>query len=320
MARVFELYASGVYSLKALTVKAFEIGLRHPRGDRRIAKSEMHRMLLNPIYTGDFLWLGQRRRGSHEPLVSRETFDRVQAVLHRKSRVRSSKQRHAFMGLLSCARCGCAMTAEKKKAKYIYYRCTGFKGACGNTYIREERLADLLGGTIAPIQITAEIAAGIADALRTDEGEVQQRRTEAIHQLEQRRRAVTGKLDRGYDDFVSGAISDELWKRKSAEWEADLRAVEGELARVEQPRQPVMATAERILELAQKAEFLYKSQDRTEQRRLLEIVLSNCTFDRGSLTPSYNSPFDLLVRGNKSGNWRRGWDSNPTGPCRFCKL
>ena len=42
-------------------------------------------------------------------------------------------------------------------------------------------------------------------------------------------------------------------------------------------RQPVLATARRILELAQKAEFLYKSQDRTEQRRLLEIVLLNCT-------------------------------------------
>ena len=35
------------------------------------------------------------------------------------------------------------MTAEKKKGKYVYYRCTRFKGACGNTYVREERLADL---------------------------------------------------------------------------------------------------------------------------------------------------------------------------------
>jgi len=188
------------------------------------------------------------------------------------------------------------MTAEKKKGKYVYYRCTGFRGACGNTYIREERLADLLGDTIAPIQITSEIAAGIAETLRTGDAEVEQRRSEAIRQLEQRRRTVMSKLDRGYDDFVAGHISEDLWKRKSAEWEADLQALEAELTRVEQPRQPIMTTAERILELAQKAEFLYKSQDRAEQRRLLEIVLSNCTFDRGSLTPTYNSPFDLLVR------------------------
>jgi hypothetical protein len=138
-----------------------------------------------------------------------------------------------------------------------------------------------------------------------------QRHAEAVEALEKRRRAVVGKLDRGYEDFVSGDISDELWKRKSTEWEADLSATETELTRIQHPCQPMMVTAERILELAQKAEFLYKSQDRAEQRRLLEIVLSNCTFDRGSLTPTYNSPFDLLVKGNKSGNWRRGWDSNP---------
>jgi hypothetical protein len=40
-------------------------------------------------------------------------------------------------------------------------------------------------------------------------------------------------------------------------------------------------------------------------------VRSNCTFDRGSLCPTYSKPFDLFVKGNKSGDWRRGWDSNP---------
>ena len=70
-------------------------------------------------------------------------------------------------------------------------------------------------------------------------------------------------------------------------------------------------TAEKILELAKKAAFLYKTQDPAEQRRLLETVLSNCTFDRGSLCPTYSKPFDLFVRGNETGNWRRGWDSNP---------
>ena len=58
-------------------------------------------------------------------------------------------------------------------------------------------------------------------------------------------------------------------------------------------------TAAQIIELAKDAEFLYKSQVATEQRRLLETVLSNCTFDRGSVCPTYTSPFDLFVRGTK---------------------
>src|SRR6266849_5077525 len=311
VARVFTLYATGEYSLLSLTRTAYEIGLRHWRGDRRMTKSEIHRMLQNPIYTGDFLWMGKRRRGSHEPLITHETFDAVQAVLRRKPRARYPRQRHAFMGLLECARCGCSMTAEKKKNKYTYYRCTGFKGACGNTYIREERLADLLGDVVKPIQITSEIADGIAAALRTSDVTAEQARCESLQQVDQRRRTLTSKLDRGYDDFVSGRISEEFWTRKSQEWETELQTVDVERARAQQPRTLATVTAGKILELAKKAEFLYKTQDPVEQRRLLETVLSNCTFDRGTLCPTYSSPFDLLVRGNETGNWRGRRDSNP---------
>ena len=71
-----------------------------------------------------------------------------------------------------------------------------------------------------------------------------------------------------------------------------------------QPKPCAMATVAQILELAKQAEFLYKTQDPPEQRRLLETVLSNCTFDRGTLCPTYSKPFDLFVRGNETGDWR----------------
>src|SRR5207247_3662734 len=67
----------------------------------------------------------------------------------------------------------------------------------------------------------------------------------------------------------------------------------------------------RILELAKNAENLCETQVPAEQRRLLETVLSNCTFDRGTLCPTYSKPFDLLVRGNETGEWLGGRDSNP---------
>ena len=55
------------------------------------------------------------------------------------------------------------MTAERKKAKNTYYRCTGFHGPSGNEYIREERLADLLGSMVQRIQIPGDVAVWIAD-------------------------------------------------------------------------------------------------------------------------------------------------------------
>src|SRR5262249_37792321 len=97
-------------------------------------------------------------RGSHQPVVTREVFDRAQAVLRRRPRTSNPKHCHAFMGLLTCAQCGYAITAERKKGKYVYYHCTDHHGGCENTYIREERLSDLLGEVMKPIQIPPEVA------------------------------------------------------------------------------------------------------------------------------------------------------------------
>jgi hypothetical protein len=69
---------------------------------------------------------------------------------------------------------------------------------------------------------------------------------EAIRQLEQRRRGVLNKQDRGYDDFVAGRISGEFWTRKSREWDTELQAIEAEQARVQSPRAEMMVTAEKF--------------------------------------------------------------------------
>ena len=140
---------------------------------------------------------------------------------------------------------------------------------------------------------------------------MEQERVETKLLLEKQRRAVLSKVDRGYDDFVSGKITEDFWTRKSEQWEDERRSLEAELLRLDQPNDHMVLTGEKILELAKQAGFLYKKQNPAEQRRLLETVLSNCTFDRGSLSPTYTKPFDLFVKANETGDWRREWDSNP---------
>jgi hypothetical protein len=129
-------------------------------------------------------------------------------------------------------RCGCSMTAEKKKGKYTYYRCTGHRGLCGNAYIREEALAELLSTLVQRIQIPATLADEIAASIRTNAGHAEDARQHAQTQAMQRRRTIQAKLDRGYDDYLEGRISQDFWTRKSAEWETELAIVEGEISRL----------------------------------------------------------------------------------------
>lgn len=255
---LFELYGSGTHSLLTLRHKARTLGLTHWRRDRPLTKSELHRLLQNPIYTGEFQWQGQRHQGSHTPLITRATFARVQAVLagKGKGKGRYVKRRHPFMGLLTCGRCGCAMTAELKKGRYVYYHCTGFKGRCGNTYIRQETLSTLLGTTVHAIQLPADVADNLAASLRQADDQLECDRGQARQHLEQRRRALLGKLDRAYDDFASGRIAEDFWARRTHEWEEERRSVEDELGRLAEGNGRLTVTGEKILELAKQAAFL----------------------------------------------------------------
>ena len=161
---------------------------------------------------------------------------------------------------------------------------------------------------IKPIQITPDIADDIANAIRSSDIDGERARTDALRQLDQRRRAMTSKQDRAYEDFIEGRISQEFWTRKSEAWETELKTLDAERARLDVPRAPISVTAGKIPELAKQAENLYKSQNPAELRRLLETVRSNCTFDNGTLCPTYAKPFDLMVEGNKTGNWLAALD------------
>jgi site-specific DNA recombinase len=308
---LFELYADGTYSLKRLVAKAHAIGLVHPQSGQRMMKAQIHRILTNPIYMGTFRWAGKLYAGAHDPLVPRHLFDAVQSVLTRKPRAHFPKQKHPFMGLLTCGRCGCTITAERKKGRYTYYRCTGFRGNCGNTYVREEALADLLGALVERIHVPTEIADAIADELRRSQDDLEGARLTELASLKMRRAGLRKKLDRAYDDYLEGRVTDELWTRRSEEWEGELAIVTAEIARAEAAVPCYVVKGEKILELAKTARFLYSEQDFGERRRLLDSLLSNCTFDRGSLYPTYIKPFDILVKGAETGNWRGRRDSNP---------
>jgi len=65
-----------------------------------------------------------------------------------------------------------------------------------------------------------------AKAIPASDVTAEQARCDALSGVEQRRRVVTSKLDRGYEDFVSDKISEEFWTRKSREWEAELATVD----------------------------------------------------------------------------------------------
>ena len=78
---------------------------------------------------------------------------------------KSRKHNFAFRGLLTCAHDDCTMTAELQKGKYIYYRCSGYRGKCETPYFREEEMSRKPGAVLKDIYVTDEALSRIAESL-----------------------------------------------------------------------------------------------------------------------------------------------------------
>lgn len=91
-------------------------------------------MLRSCIYTGNFVWNDKTYQGNHEPIVTRELWEKVQSVLDGRfsNRNRKPKRDFAFTGLIRCGHCGCSIVAELKKGRYVYYHCSRAKGVVLN--------------------------------------------------------------------------------------------------------------------------------------------------------------------------------------------
>jgi site-specific DNA recombinase len=303
--RMFELYASGQQSLAAVRhILRSEFG-------QLLAKGYLERLLKNPFYKGQFIWEDKLYNGTHTRLVSVEVWEQVQAVFRGRNKPKYRKHEFAFTGLLNCAYDNCAITAEFKKNRYTYYRCTGYRGKCELPRFREAELEDRLAITLRNIHIPDDVLSKLEKSLLSDKGREEAIRKEQGERLKQRLSAVRHRLDQAYLDKLDGKITEEFWNRKSAEWMSEEQQVLSALRGLEQARPERMLDAVRTLELANKAYFLYLKQEPAEKAKLLKMVLLNCGIDAASVYPTYRKPFDLIFTRAQNEEWRARRDSNP---------
>src|SRR5258708_38799630 len=205
--QLFEAYATGRYSIEDLHQRCVRDGFNLPGSKARtIPRSKVEYLLKNPFYTGQFRWKKRLYAGTHEPIVSRELYDRVQETFASHGRDRGKYRVHefAFGGLLSCGECGYTLTAQCQKGRYVYYKCTNYGKTCSQGYYREELLAEQFLDLVKAIQLRPAVVAWANEVLKQsleEETEYHNKAVARLHgELEQLKRrmnqAYLDKLDR----------------------------------------------------------------------------------------------------------------------------
>ncbi len=304
VARVFEWYATGQLSLKELARKAKAEGLVYPKSGNAVPVSTLQTILRNRLYCGSFDWNGRRYEGRHEALVSPELWERVQGGLDGRSAGKPRRVKHdfAFSGLISCGRCGCAVVGEIKKQTYIYYHCTGYADRCQGKpadcrrrYVREEVLEQQFAGLLDCLHFDEEVLVWVRDALHASHADERREHADAIKRLQAEYNRLQRRIDAMYVDKLDGCIDAAFFERKASEWRGEQDRLLADIGRHQSADRSYMDEGVRILELARNARSLFERQPAREKRRLLNFLLSNCSWDDGQITATFRQPFDMLA-------------------------
>src|SRR3989344_3723295 len=153
--KMFDLYATGNYSLSKLEVALYEEGLR-TRSGKKLGISRIHLLLSEPFYYGKIRWNNELYQGKQEALIDKDVFDKVQTILKRKTKnPHWTKHNSLFKAKIHCEHCSGLVTWELQKGHW-YGHCNNhgtYRKCPKKTYIREEKVEEQLIGffeTIAP--------------------------------------------------------------------------------------------------------------------------------------------------------------------------
>src|SRR5215813_901351 len=271
--KAFELYATARYNLHGLVDEMYRLGLRNRNGGR-VTLSGISHTLNNPFYIG----LIRLRRtnetfpGSHQALLPKSLFDRVQHILNGKTNTKTHIHDHMFRRLLTCKHCGHSLRGEIQKG-HVYYRC--HTKNCPITCVREETVEHAVLEKLSGIQLTekerAYLLQGIAN-LKENWNKEQEDQTNA---LRLRLAQIQDRSERLTDAYIDRLIEKELFDQRNTVLLMERKELEEKLANAKENGKSILDRIAEMVELAGSAYFQYKTAPPEEKRDLLKILTSN---------------------------------------------
>jgi site-specific DNA recombinase len=238
----FELYVKGTSRLEDIAIFLASKGVVTSSG-KQFPKDQVKRLLTNPFYYGHFIYAGEVHEGKHTAIMSKKLFDQVQATLCKRGRPqKGATAPQIFCGLLRCATCNLAITAEKKVKhqkngnvhEYVYYRCTRKHKTikCTEPPITEPdltaQLSDILQGYTLPKSWVQALETMIAE----DERKAEQSSGVFIANAQTRISNLQGKLQRLLDGYLDQDIDQPTYRTKQAELMSEKKSLEEQIAKL----------------------------------------------------------------------------------------
>ena len=240
--QAFALYATGDQRLEDIAAFLANKSILTKSG-KQFPKDKIKRMLTNPFYYGHFRYFGEIHEGKHTPILTKKLFDEVQSTLAKRGRPqKGATAPQIFCGLLRCATCKLAITAEKKVKhqkngnvhEYVYYRCTRKHKTirCTEPAITETNLTAQLSDILHSYAMPKNWAEQLETMLSADEKKASESSAEFVATAQTRLASLQGKLQRLLDGYLDQDIEQNVYRTKQAELMSEKKSLEEQVGKL----------------------------------------------------------------------------------------
>lgn len=355
MKKAFEIFATGIYSIKDLGKL---LSIQFPQLKTRPRAKRLYILLRSPFYYGHFQYCGVVYRGNpdyHPPLISFDLWKKVQDVFDQPHRNTSklTTHNHHYTGLIKCGGrildndgnetdkiCGHSVTGEEKRKKlqngevrkYYYWRCSNYRNRCSHrdqayvlgtgrktSYYSEKELESLMESVFTPLSFPDDAKRWIVESLKEHHILKKEDSEKLRSSLNMRMEMLVRYEDRAYEDKLQGNISEDMWREKFSKWRLERERIEAELKQLTDFRSNDIRGGMLLIELTQQFEIAYKNLPSADKRKLLEFVGSNYVLKDGTIEFCYKKPFNVFADLPKNEKWWRCRELN-SGPKRKLRL
>ncbi|MDQ3813098.1 MAG: recombinase family protein [Armatimonadota bacterium] len=223
MRRGFDLMLTGAYTVRQvvdiMNGWGFKTKPTPTRPNSPLSYAAAYDIFHSPFYAGFTIHNGVQRRGKHEPMITAQEFNRIQDILHGKTKARKRRHELLYTGLMTCGFCGLQITAEqhyKSGVHRIYYHCSDTYLKCSKKGITESNLEDQLLNQLGNITVDPALCEIALDNIARWHSK-QSHNVETILQQQHRTlESIETQRNNLLDLMLKGLITDEAqYKHKS---------------------------------------------------------------------------------------------------------
>ena len=300
--QLWETILSKRCTVQSIYELANDLGLK-THNNKRLTETQCHAMFRNPFYYGCFNWNGGFYQGKHDPMISKQQFDEVQAILDGRSFTCAQKHVFAFTGLIRCGECGAAITAENKTKHqkngnvhhYTYYRCTKRIKKCSQKPIRVEDLEEQIANDLGKIAIPTSFHLWAIKQLKAEQANENSDQQEIVEAHRKAWDACKRKLDALFDLRLTGEVNQKEFLRHKEKLLKEKHKYEELIEDANNRAETWLGRAEKMLHFAETAKLRFELGTLDEKREILATLGSNFILLDKKLSISLSKPLELVA-------------------------